>query len=78
MAYNKQNFKNDRIFGGNPLYEQSQDSEFNSNYNEESNTSEDPSEDKIYTKKIQQPKESAMSKYNVANPTCINIIKLRF
>ena len=69
MAFNRQAFQNDRMFGGN-YKEQSEDSEFNSNVNNESNTSEDQSEDKIYTKKTEQPKGSAMSKYNVANPTC--------
>lgn len=75
MAFNRQSY-NDRIFGGNYRKNESEDSEINSYYNHESNTSEEPSENYIYSSKmLQQPKESVMSKYNVANPNCTFLFK---
>jgi hypothetical protein len=71
MAFNRQIY-NDRMFGGNYRKNESEESEMNSYYNQESNTSEEPSENYIYSNKmLQQPKESVMSKYNVTNPNCI-------
>ena len=81
MAYNKQPFQKDRIFGNNYKggHEPSDDSDINlDNYNDGSNVSEDASnDDKIYTKQ-NQPKVSAMNKYNVSNPDCNIQFKLRF
>jgi hypothetical protein len=68
MAFNQQFYK-DRMFGNNIRKEESEDSENNSYYNQESGTSEDHSGDQRFSSKVQQ-KESVMSRYNPANPSC--------
>jgi hypothetical protein len=69
MAYNRQGYQKDAIFGNYGGKDDTDESDINSEYlNQPSGTSEEHSEDIIGRKP--QAQGSIMGKYNVSNPSC--------